>query len=197
MRAAWSRSGSTNLAEAAELCEIFCVGFLQLMLFNFVAPRSRRRVVVHRPPLPRRSSSDLTLKNIWDDLVRRYFSDRLDLFDYSLEWSRRNQKRTLASCNIKRRRVVVARELDREELALWLEPLLYHELCHAVLGKSITSKDGRRAWHGREFRALERRHPGIAALDHWIKSGGWRSAVRSARARASAGSRAERLKKTG
>ena len=35
----------------------------------------------------------------------------------------------------------------------------------------------------REFRELENRHPLIAALDQWVKSGGWLHAVLSDRAR--------------
>ena len=165
------------------------MGFFQLMLFNFVTPRSKRRVRVHRPPLPRRSSSDEALKSLWDELVKRYYPERFDLFDYTLVWSRRNQKRTLASCNVRRRRVVVARELDCEEHAVWLEPLIYHELCHAVIGRDVASKGGRRAWHGKQFKEIERKHPGIPQLDQWIKSGGWRGAVRSARARTAASKR--------
>ena len=64
-----------------------------------------------------------------------------------------------------------------------LEALLYHELCHAVLGPLPVVR-GRRAVHGREFRALERRHPAIPALDAWIKQGGWRTAVRRAKQQA-------------
>lgn len=83
----------------------------------------------------------------------------------------------------------VARELDAPQHARWLPPLLYHELCHAVLGPDVARKQGKRCWHGKEFRALERRHPEIPALDRWIKEGGWRSAVLSARARAAAAKR--------
>jgi hypothetical protein len=56
-------------------------------------------------------------------------------------------------------------------------------MCHAALGKGVERKNGKRLWHGPEFRALEARHPKSAELDGWIKSGGWRRAVRSDRSR--------------
>jgi hypothetical protein len=73
----------------------------------------------------------------------------------------------------------VARALDRPELKWALEALIYHEMCHAVVGikKSINGKRNR--IHGREFYELERQHPGIEQLDLWIKSGGWQKVVRS------------------
>jgi hypothetical protein len=89
---------------------------------------------------------------------------------------------------------VVARELFEPAACRWIAPVIYHELCHAVLGDSIVTASGKRAWHGREFRELEARHPDIAALDLWIKSGGWAMAVRSARTRASWARRTGRLK---
>ncbi len=120
---------------------------------------------------------------VWQSLVKRYFPDRADLLAYRLRWSSRRQKRTLASCNVKLKRVTVARELNRPELFLWLDPLLYHEMCHAVIGFDLHQRGKRTPWHGKEFRALEKRHPGVQELDAWIAAGGWAKAVRSSRAR--------------
>lgn len=89
----------------------------------------------------------------------------------------------LASCNISQRRVTVARELNYANLQHWFEPLLFHEMCHAVLADTIKAHLGRRPWHGAEFKALESRHPQVAALHKWMKEGGWKHAVRSDRAR--------------
>jgi hypothetical protein len=75
--------------------------------------------------------------------------------------------------------VLVARALDRPELEWALEALLYHEMCHAVVGIKKSSNGRRNKIHGREFYEIERRHPGIVLLDNWIKSGGWQTAVRS------------------
>lgn len=136
-----------------------------------------------RTPKPAACLSEKILENLWNSLQCEYFPDRTDLLVYTIEWSSRRQKRTLASCNVKRKKVLVARELDDTRFSVWLAPLLYHEMCHAVLGDEMMSIQGRRPWHGREFRALERRHPLIPELDRWIRSGGWLSAVRSSRAR--------------
>jgi hypothetical protein len=78
----------------------------------------------------------------------------------------------------------VARELHDVEYASWLEPLLYHEMCHAVLGSTLHAS-GNRSWHGKEFKALERRHPGSKDLNAWMKSGGWAKAVRRDRGKRS------------
>jgi hypothetical protein len=121
------------------------------------------------------------LSTIWLDLRKEYFPDREDIDKYEVVWSARRQKRTLASCNIKRKRVIVASELNDARYLPMLSPLLYHEMCHAYLGALPRVNGKRRSWHGREFRILERQHPGIPFLDGWIKTGGWLTAVRRAR----------------
>ncbi|RIL06265.1 MAG: hypothetical protein DCC75_10975 [Proteobacteria bacterium] len=129
------------------------------------------------------------LMEIWKRLVHNYFPERADLLNYRVCWSARRQKRTLASCHIKQRKVRVARELSAPEHACRLEPLLYHEMCHAVLGEemalSYRSRGMKVPWHGTEFRALEVKHPKSRELEAWIKGGGWSRAVRSSRARES------------
>ena len=129
-------------------------------------------------------TSDDRLQLLWGNVQREFFPERTDLLEYTVGWSKRRQKRTLASCNIKQLRIVVAKELNHPNYNCWLEPLLYHEMCHAVIGMGVERSHGKRRWHGREFKQLERRHPQMAALDLWIKSGGWRHAVRSDRSRA-------------
>ncbi|MBX7138817.1 MAG: SprT-like domain-containing protein [Oligoflexia bacterium] len=118
-------------------------------------------------------------------MQKLYFPELPQLRDYTVRWSRRRQKRVLATCNISRLIVSVAKELSYPDRIEWLEPLLYHEMCHAVLKPQSLRHRGRTRWHGPEFRALERRHPKIAELDRWIAEGGWRAAVRQARARQS------------
>lgn len=59
----------------------------------------------------------------------------------------------------------------------YLEALIYHEMCHAVLGPPKIVKR-RRIMHGRDFKALEKRHPEIKLLDTWIKAGGWSMAAK-------------------
>ena len=127
--------------------------------------------------------SDPMLTSKWAELVALYFPQRTDLHSYVVRWSTRRQKRVLGSCNITKRVISVARELNWPEHHIWLEPLLYHEMCHAVLERSVSRRGRKVLWHGPEFKALERQHPGICAMDAWIKGGGWRSAVLSSRAR--------------
>lgn len=138
-------------------------------------------------------SSDARLFAVWQEVAQRYFPSRPDLLEYSVTWSPRPQRRTLASCNISKKRVVVARELTPTEHHERLEPLLYHEMCHAVLGKDVGYMGSKRAWHGPRFRALERKHPDISALNEWIRGGGWARAVRSDRSRAAAHARRQRV----
>ena len=133
------------------------------------------------------------LKRVWLDVRRTWFPDRPDLDRYTVVWSRRPQKRTLASCNIESKRVNVARELNYPEHYRWLTPLLYHEMCHAYLGFSVVSEEDRCRWHGREFRALERRFPDMPEFDRWVKHGGWDRAVRSDRSKRAHRARKERL----
>lgn len=134
-------------------------------------------------PIVRPVESEPILSTMWKEIRAKYFPDRPDIDEYSIVWSTRRQKRTLASCNVRTKKVNVARELANPKLQEWLDPLLYHEMCHAIIGIPGANARGRRQIHGREFRSLERKHPRIRDLDHWIKTGGWLSAVRSDRAR--------------
>lgn len=158
--------------------------FFQLSIFDSIFGSTRPRPKMR--PKKRRAAprQDVQLLiSVWQSVAQQYFPGRSDILSYSVSWSNRPQKRTLASCNIRQRRVVVASELNYPDHHRWLEALLYHEMCHAVLGMNIEKTHGRRQWHGAQFRELERRHPGIAHLDQWIKSGGWRFAVRSHRSK--------------
>lgn len=134
----------------------------------------------------RLNESDPLLRAIWLQLRENYFPDRPDIDDYLVVWSRRRQRRTLASCSTDQRKVRVARELNTPLCAGWLDPLLYHEMCHAYLGSSGTG-----GCHNRAFKALEQRHPLIPSLDAWIKAGGWLRAVRGERARSARKKRGE------
>lgn len=134
------------------------------------APRRRKRVNAN-------SSSDEFLKATWRNLREEYFPDRGDLDLYAVTWSPRKQRRVLASCNISRKRVLVARELFQPSACRWIQAVLYHELCHAALGTDIIDSSGTRRWHGPRFRELEARHPDIRAMYAWIRSGGWAMTV--------------------
>lgn len=125
-------------------------------------------------------SGDAELLALWRRVRAIYFPERPDIDSYRVVWSKREHTSTLASCNAERRRVSVARAMQRPDALPHLEALLYHEMCHAVLGKPEV-RDGRRIIHGSDFKRLEQLHPGIPALDAWIKQGGWRQVVRETR----------------
>lgn len=136
------------------------------------------------PAIQKRGKSDEFLLTVWKNLRREFFPDHAHIDEYTVAWSARPQKRVLASCNIRRRRIVVAQELFEPTAARWIAPVLYHEMCHAVIGEGVhLSQSGKRLWHGRQFRQLEARHPDIEAMNAWIATGGWAMAVRSHRAR--------------
>jgi hypothetical protein len=129
---------------------------------------------------------------IWATLHQQYFPDHEILAEYNLSWSTRPQKRVLASCDIIGKRVRVARELARPEYGRYLPPLLYHEMCHAVIGREVETRNGARLWHGPRFRELESNHPDSLMLQAWITEGGWATAVRRDRAFAAASRRKNR-----
>ncbi len=161
---------------------------LQLSIFRFLKdPLAALKTKARRPKPALRRRQELTssveLLNQWRSIRQQYFPDRPEIDQYLIVWSTRPQKRTLASCSMSKKMVRVAREMRHPDLQKWLEPLLYHEMCHAVLGLNVEKKHGKRHWHGRSFKNLERQHPAMAQLDAWIKSGGWARAVRSDRSR--------------
>lgn len=126
--------------------------------------------------------SEPKLLAIWESLAKTYFPNNSVLNDYSIHWSNRAQKRTLASCNLQGKRILVARELNYDKYSIWLEPLIYHEMCHAVLGLNVKKVKGKKQWHGKDFKNLENKHPLMYEFEMWIKAGGWAKCVRSDRA---------------
>lgn len=153
-----------------------------MQLSLFVRLFGRKNKLRHSPA----PNSEPELQTLWLSLRREYFSERTDLDTYIICWSGRRQRRVLASVSVDKKVVRVAQELQTAEHSHWLAPLLYHEMCHAILGRDVPRRNGKRSWHGKEFRELEARHPGIKALDEWIRSGGWHKAVRSHRGRLAA-----------
>lgn len=117
------------------------------------------------------------LKDIWLRLRHEYFPEQTEIDNYDVKWSDRNQKSLLASCNIAKAKVKVAKALDHYSCKEIIEPLLFHEMCHAALGEPKVVR-GRRIMHGRDFKALERKHPKIPLLNAWIRDGFWDKAVR-------------------
>lgn len=127
--------------------------------------------------VPSSFSQETTLKTIWNNLLKKHFPDRLDLKKYRLVWSKRRRTASLASCNTEKKRILIAQVMKQKECLPYLEALVYHEMCHAALGKPKVVH-GRRSIHGKDFHKLERKHLGIKFLNKWIKAGGWRAAVK-------------------
>jgi len=150
--------------------------FMQLGLFTTTDRRALSREEVKSCPF---------LYKIWTDLSYDFFPGEEDLLNYRVIWSRRRQKRTLATCHFDSKRIIVAKELNFPQFYCWLPPLLYHEMCHAVIGVKPPRRNGKNCWHGKEFRTLEAQHPEMANFNRWVKEGGWAYAVRSERAKAS------------
>jgi len=131
----------------------------------------------------RPAKSDDFLITVWRNLRAEFFPNQPEIDEYTVCWSSRPQKRVLASCNIRRKKVVVARELFQPSASRWIAAVLYHEMCHAVIGEGVhLSQNGKRLWHGKQFRQLEALHPDIKAMNTWISTGGWAMAVHSHRA---------------
>ncbi len=157
----------------------------QLFLFDWLSPKRKCPQRAALNSTTREELSDPGLKLLWESVREKYFPHRPDLCAYSVYWSRRSQKRVLASCNVRAKKISVARELKDPLFNEWLDPLLYHEMCHAYLGEDVPRSGKKRLWHGSLFKDLEDRHPKINALDSWIKEGGWLYAVRRDRGRRS------------
>ncbi|MCC6933823.1 MAG: SprT-like domain-containing protein [Deltaproteobacteria bacterium] len=118
------------------------------------------------------------LSMLWQQLAIEYFPACPNLMTFKIKWSRRGGKRLLASCNNQRKTINVSHVLANPKFRATLAPLLYHEMCHAVLGEP-KRVNGRFQIHGKDFKQLEKLHPQTAELNKWIKSGGWTSARRS------------------
>jgi len=137
-----------------------------------------------KQPTPRKRKStnrvsDPKLFETWKRLQESYFPDSLFLNEFKVCWSNRHQTSCLASVNLQTKIVRVAPAMKLPESQLFLEPLLYHEMCHAIVGIKVVR--GRRKIHSREFKNLENLHPHIKFLDIWIKNGGWSKAVKLAK----------------
>ncbi len=125
------------------------------------------------------------LYDTWNKLSVEYFPTYA-LNQYKITWSNRNQKRTLASCNVRKKIVRVAKELNYPEHEKWLNPLLYHEMCHAVMAEDLEKQGIKRRhirWHGKDFKELEMQNPRESDFKAWIKQGGWNKAIRSSRSK--------------
>ena len=105
------------------------------------------------------------LRAIFDKLNAKYFRNRLR--DYTIVWGRKRASRprdeiVFATIQEDDRMIRIHPLLDRAFVPAWfLEYVIYHEMCHAVVRDEYDSS-GRRIVHHKKFWARERRF-------HWFK----------------------------
>jgi len=126
-----------------------------------------------RRVLLRHRGRHFDLKEIFDDLNRRFFDGSVKAF---VTWgrrtraSRRNRSIHFGSYNWERRLIRVNPALDRGFVPRYfLESIIFHEMLHAHLGVSA-GRDGRRNAHSSLFRHLERSWPGYERARRWEKA---------------------------
>lgn len=105
------------------------------------------------------------LRAIFDKLNARYFRNRLR--GYSILWGRRRKERprdqiVFGTIQEEDRVIRIHPLLDRHFIPTWfVEYVMYHEMCHAVVPDQFDSS-GRRIVHHEKFFARERRF-------HWFR----------------------------
>ena len=132
---------------------------------------SKKRKIAHaKLPLQRQfafpeQGKYFDLREIFDKLNARYFRNRLK--DYQIVWGRKRRERpaieiVFGTIQEDDRVIRIHPLLDRAFIPRWfLEYVIYHEMCHAVVPDRYT-RDGRRIVHHDAFFAKERRF-------HWFK----------------------------
>lgn len=144
-------------------------------------PATKRRTVL-RPV-----GQCFDLRELCDDVDRRYFGGELGV---AITWgraSRRRRKRRRRGCGFsiqlgsyddRRRLVRIHRCLDRPEVPRYVvEAVIHHELLHAALPPVVVN--GRRRLHTPEFRRRERQFEHHRKASRWIEKNlarlaGWR-----------------------
>ena len=130
----------------------------------------KRKVSSPRLPMQRQfafpeQGKFFNLRAIFDKLNAKYFRNRLR--DYTIVWGRKRTGRprdeiVFATIQEVDRMIRIHPLLDRAFVPTWfLEYVIYHEMCHAVVRDEYDSS-GRRIVHHEKFWARERRF-------HWFK----------------------------
>ena len=110
------------------------------------------------------------LKTIYESLNKEYFEGKISA---SITWGRSNSRqrvkmRTLGSYHAETNTIRINPLLDKKTVpAYFLEFIVYHEMLHAYVG--ITTRNGRRSIHSKEFRLQERK------FKHYGKAMEWES----------------------
>ena len=110
------------------------------------------------------------LEEIFDKLNERYFSNRLRR--YTITWGRRRRERpsneiVFGTIQEDDRMIRVHPLLDRAFIPRWfVEYVIYHEMCHAVVPDRYT-KSGRRVIHHDGFWQRERKYRFFKRAKKW------------------------------
>ena len=132
------------------------------------APGPRRRRVVLRP-----IGQALDLREVRDDLNRRFFGGELDV---RVTWGRAPSRRRrrhrfsvrLGTYGHRDNVVRIHRCLDRPDVPRYVvESVVYHEMLHAALPPE--TRNGRRRIHTPEFRRRERLFPHYRRAERWLE----------------------------
>lgn len=110
------------------------------------------------------------LRAVFDKLNRRYFRNRLR--DYTIVWGRKRRQRpkdyiVFGTIQEEDRIIRIHPLLDRAFVPTWfLEYVIYHEMCHAVV-KDRYDSSGRRIIHHSRFYARERKFWWFRRAKEW------------------------------
>ena len=110
------------------------------------------------------------LRAIFDKLNAKYFRNRLR--DYTIVWGRKRRSRprdeiVFGTIQEEDRMIRIHPLLDRALVPAWfLEYVIYHEMCHAVVPDEYDPA-GRRKVHHEKFFARERRFHWFKRAKHW------------------------------
>ena len=135
----------------------------------------KRKVSVAKLPMQRQFAFNeqgrvFNLRAIFDKLNAKYFRNRLK--EYSIVWGRKRKARprdeiVFGTIQEDDRIIRIHPLLDREVVPTWfLEYVIYHEMCHAVVPDEYDSA-GRRRVHHRKFYDRERRVHGFRRAKAW------------------------------
>ncbi len=129
----------------------------------------RRRRIILRPV-----GETLDLRQVRDEINRRYFGDELDV---QITWGRAPSRRRRARRNFsvrlgtysdRDRAVRIHRCLDRSNVPRYVvESVVYHEMLHAAVPP--VTRNGRRHIHTPEFRRRERLFRQYERAERWLE----------------------------
>jgi len=138
-------------------------------------PAKKRKVAIAQLPMQRQfafpeQGRHFNLREIFDKMNARYFGDRFK--DYRIEWGRRRKERptneiVFGTIQEEDRLIRIHPLMDRAFIPRWfVEYVVYHEMCHAVVKDKYT-KSGKRIVHHEAFFERERKFRWFKRAKRW------------------------------